>query len=156
MSIVFECPSCSKKFQVKDELAGNVAKCVSCGNKIRISVPAATTASAEVSSRLDDLLDDVAIPSNTSEDTSLLAETPELGLDPAVLEQFLFEEQRNLEKEKSTTKPTCPSCGKLFVVSTVVCVNCGYDAKAGTSIVEKSQSQSLGFTFFSFLRRLWK
>ena len=156
MPIVFECPSCSKKFQVKDELAGNVAKCASCGNKIRIPVPTATTASAEVFSRLDDLLDDVTIPSNTSAGTPLLAEAPELGLDPAVLEQFLFEEQRNLDKEKSTTKPTCPSCGKLFVVSTVVCVNCGYDAKVGTSIVERSQSQSLGSNFFSFIRRLWK
>ena len=37
MSISIECPGCSKKFRVKDELAGKPIKCPECGRKFRVA-----------------------------------------------------------------------------------------------------------------------
>ena len=41
MAISFQCESCSKKYQVADELAGKKAKCTQCGAIIRVPAPAA-------------------------------------------------------------------------------------------------------------------
>ena len=40
MAIDLACPKCQQKYRLKDELAGKKAKCVKCGESIRVPVPA--------------------------------------------------------------------------------------------------------------------
>ena len=113
MPIEFACPACNKRFRVQDNLAGKLAKCAGCGDKIRIPPQKRTAAAA--SSRLDDILDDYPV-SAEEEEESAAAELAELeeGVEPV---------------KKTSAVPRCPACGMKFVGTTIICVHCGYDTK---------------------------
>jgi len=72
--IQFECPSCQKRYQVGDELAGKQAKCRDCGQVMPI--PAAAEAAEEDPVILASL---VATPSPRSSAKMLFGTTPELS-----------------------------------------------------------------------------
>ena len=112
MPIEFTCPSCSTRFRFQEELSGKLAKCGSCGDKVRI--PSQNPAPAVAPSRLDDILDD--FPTPFEEEESTLAEMVELDSGDESI-------------KKMTTEPRCPACGMKFIGTTIICVHCGYDTK---------------------------
>ena len=116
MAIDFSCPSCKKQFRVKDELGGKVAKCTACETKIQIPTLNAKQTSPRTPSALEDILDDFGQPDESEDDER----DPEL--------EAAMEEEAMVESVKD---PRCPSCGRKYIATTVVCVNCGYDTKTG-------------------------
>ncbi|MEK6249798.1 MAG: hypothetical protein N2C12_16560 [Planctomycetales bacterium] len=68
MTIEFACPSCSTRYQVKDELAGRTAQCRKCGKDIKIQATAPED---------DDLGLQLAEPAAEEKETEAVAESGE-------------------------------------------------------------------------------
>ena len=143
MSIQFACPGCKKRFSVKPELAGKVAQCSDCGKKIRVPQARSQHASSRkplaTKTSLVDILDDYEPPES---------DEPVFEIPPEIADQLELEIEA--EKKKNRRKgddPLCPSCGKKYIGSTVICVRCGFDPNVGTTVtVEKSQMGEILFS----------
>jgi len=120
MAIAFDCASCGKHFEVKEELAGRRAKCSGCKAVILIPQPA-LVASAE--HRLA-----------ASDDDYRLASVFDEEFGPA-----------SDENKPSETSP-CPSCAEPLNPTDVLCVHCGFHLKKRKKIrcsqEEKADAQS--------------
>jgi predicted Zn finger-like uncharacterized protein len=118
MPIEFNCPSCQRRYQVKDELAGKGAKCGKCGHRMR--VPEATAAGI------------ASTPKRTAA-TPQVRTKPELTNDAAG--SWLddeFEVESPIERPAAPRgNSNCPACGASLASGAVLCVACGFDARTG-------------------------
>lgn len=145
MPIEFTCPSCAKKYRVKDELAGKTAKCADCTTRIRI--PAATAAkSATASAPQKAAASKPSAPTRSSASAPPAAAKPaEAGLSSWFDEELAAAPTAAVASKSAIIPPaksptatsvsgTCPSCKKPLKPGAVVCVACGFHTKQGKKL----------------------
>lgn len=139
MPIVVQCGSCSKRFGVKEELAGRKFKCPVCGGiltipgarpepktqpnpqpKVQPSPQASAPPKAQPkpqtkpARQITDLLDDYAVASPAGgENRSAVAVSDGSG------------------ESAADDAPKCPACGAKFTPGATLCFECGYDRRVG-------------------------
>ena len=118
MSIDFACPSCEKKFRVKDELAGKSAKCSKCNSRFKVPMPVRKVPDLEPLDAVGDLGDWF--------DSELSASD---SVTPA-------SKGANVTGSASTGK-NCSACGNTLATGAVICVACGFDTRSGKKHVTK-------------------
>lgn len=106
MSIITQCGNCAKKFKAKDAMAGKRVKCPSCANPITVPSPnrAAQPATA-------------GTPANSASTYNPILDL----LDEAGVKSV-------------PTGPVCANCGTEMHPSSVICVECGYNAATGEQL----------------------
>ncbi len=118
MSIDFACPSCQKKYRVKDELAGKAAKCSKCNERFKVPTPAAAL------EPLDELTDGNSLgdwfDDELSASKSMTAATASPSASPA-----------KSPTPKSSGSNECSACGSRLTPGAVICVACGFDLRSG-------------------------
>ena len=117
MAITFSCPTCSKKFKVKVELAGKPVKCP-CGAGFKVPqsrVPPAKPLSDPATADTVDF----GISSGDTGFADLL--------DEAILPE-------------SFGRKRCPSCKEPIDTAAVLCIECGYHLEKGKRLTTKRTS----------------
>lgn len=107
MSIEFACPTCKKKYVVKDDAAGKQAKCGKCGSTIRVPEPAPEP----------DIEDDFNLAPLPGEDFGTDLPAPASPEEPALA--------------PAAAHNRCPSCDAPLSPEAVICVSCGFNLKTG-------------------------
>lgn len=128
MSIDFACPSCAKKFRVKDELAGKSAKCSKCNSRFKVPMPVRKVPDLEPLDAVGDLGD--WLDSELTESDSVV---------PA-------SKNAKVADSESTGK-NCSACGNTLATGAVICVACGFDTRTGKKhltrkILEEGETDS--------------
>lgn len=103
------CPICEKAYRRKPELAGRKVKCGGCAAVLRV-------------------------PADGQGPFELLRkpETPKLEHGDDAAGGYDFDAPDTAGA--GTSQPTCPSCNAKVKPTAVICINCGYDLKAGKPI----------------------
>lgn len=120
MSIDFACPSCKKKYRVKDELAGKSAKCSKCDGRFKVPSPAAEL------SPLDDLTSDQLTSDGDLGDwfdDELSATKP--------MSSAASGSTSSASQSRKSTSRKCSACGNSLATGAVICVACGFDTRSG-------------------------
>ena len=152
MPIDFACPSCSRQYRVKDELAGKNAKCGKCGHRMPIpqlaaSISATARTNAPASTKSAPVKAPTAAksgPPKTVPTKQVTAKAAQKLKSSAGSNSWLDEE---LEASQSTVvkaplgpRTPCPSCGQPLAAGAVLCVACGYDTRTRTKMETKHET----------------
>ena len=112
MAIAFSCPSCAKKFKVKNELSGKTVKCP-CGTGFKVPRVQSQSQSSSPDSRSN--------PANPDRGALIP------GFDSGVFGDLLDE----VDLRKTTVGKRCPSCREPINSKAILCVQCGYRLDTG-------------------------
>lgn len=119
MAIAFSCPSCAKKFKVKNELSGRTVKCP-CGAGFKVPRVRSRVQSQSQQKGRDSKLN----PMNPDRGELIK------GFDSGVFGDLLDE----VDLGKTTVGKKCPSCREPIGSKAILCVQCGYRLDTGKQL----------------------
>lgn len=131
MPIEFSCPSCAKKYRVKDELAGKSAKCADCQTKIQIPAASATATTAAAPQRVAAKAAAPAKPKDAGLSSWFDAELSVAPTAPVSSASAMIPPAK---ATSTAARGSCPSCNKPMNAGAVVCVACGFHTGQGKKL----------------------
>ncbi len=142
----FSCPACGKVYRWTAQVAGKKSVC-SCGQALRVPILAGQPAEAIGPAPQPKAPAPAPTPVPVPTPAATTDDTYELDLDDDQFEDDPFAPQP--EAPAATQSLThCPSCNSKLNPGAVICMNCGYDLRAGralqTSVSEASTDADAG------------
>ncbi len=123
----FACPACHKRFGWKPDLAGRKVRCSGCSLKMRVPAAGGTTAEA-----LEPLPGSGVVPARPAPPPQpKQADEYEVSLDDDLSALAPARPAGPPPLPSAGGGDKCPSCGQKVKPAAVICINCGFNLKAG-------------------------